>query len=159
MKSVEFKRLIGVALITLLTISFVSCNDDDEEKQVNMTMSVEFIQGGERFIKTVMVQIFQGGEDFYKNFNYNTKYDYFVDKEGVLYPPKYRIGLQAYGYGKNDEKQYEIRPIEDKFLYTISYKLTGTDFYFIEYDVEVNGKDIMIERRFIIDSEGNITKE
>jgi hypothetical protein len=59
------------------------------------------------------------------------------------------------------EDKQETIPIDDNTIYTISYKMIKekTNFYFIEYDLEVNGKDIVLERTFTIDSNGNVTKE
>jgi hypothetical protein len=34
-----------------------------------------------------------------------------------------------------------------------------TNFYFVEYDMDANGKDVILERIFTIDSNGNVTKE
>jgi uncharacterized Zn finger protein len=55
----------------------------------------------------------------------------------------------------------ELISIEKNTVYTISYRMVkeNTNFYFVEYDIEVDEKDFILERIFVIDNEGNVTKK
>jgi hypothetical protein len=155
------KSLIGM-LLFLFTFSFVSCSNDDDgkEKQVNLTPRIKFIQDGKELTYPTKVHIFKGSEEYLKEYNYNTTYHYFErKKDNALFAPSYTFAV--YPPGVIVEDKQETIPIDDNTVYTISYKMIKekTNFYFVEYDLEVNGKDIVLERTFTIDSNGNVTKE
>lgn len=133
--------LIG---ILLFIICFTSCSDDNDEKQVNLTSKVGFIQDG---------------EDYFKDYKYNTQYHYFERKnDNALFLPSYI--LRPYPPVISDVEN-ELISIDKNTIYTISYRMVkeSTNFYFVEYNVEVDEKDFILERTFVIDNEGNVTKK
>lgn len=154
--------LTGV-LFFLFAISFASCsNDNDEEKKVDVTLKIRYIQGGESMFHKISVKVFKADEEFLKDYNYNTTYNYFErKKDNALFPPSYQNTTYPYDILDKSGDSYIKLAVGENDLYTISYsmKINDTNFYFIEYNVEVENKDFVLERTFIIDSEGSVSKE
>jgi hypothetical protein len=147
-------------LLFLFTISLVSCSKDDKEKQVKLTPVIKFTEDGKELFHTTTVRLFKGSEEFLKEYDYNTTYHYFVGKKdnAIFLPSYYLFSVYPPRLAVDDK---ETISIDDNTVYTISYKMNkeNTNFYFVEYDVEVNGKDVLLERTFTIDSNGKVTKE
>jgi hypothetical protein len=153
------KSLVLIGILSFI-ICFASCSDDDNnEKQVSLTTKVGFVQDGEELFYPVMIRIFKGSEDYFKEYNFNTQYHYFERKnDNAIYPPSYT--LRPYPPVVPDVENVLIS-IDMNTVYTISYRMVkeNTNFYFVEYDVEVDENDFILERTFVIDNEGNVTKK
>lgn len=146
-------------LLFMFTISFVSCSEDDDEKPVNLTPKVGFVQDGEELFYPVSIRIFKGTGDSFKEYNYNTQYHYFVRKsDNAIFLPSYTSRLYP---PVVKDVENELISMDKNTIYTISYRMIkeNTNFYFVEYDVEVNEKDFVLERTFVIDNEGIVTKK
>jgi hypothetical protein len=149
-------------LLFLFTISLVSCSNDDDnkEKQVKLTPLIKFTEDGKELFHRTTVRLFEGREAFFKDYDYNSTYHYFVrKKDNAIYFTSYIFSVYPPDVAVEDKQ--ETIAIDDNTVYAISYKIVTekAKFYFVEYDMEVNGKDILLERTFTIDSNGKVTKE
>ncbi len=119
---------------------------------------MDLYKNGEELVYPVSIRIFKGTEDFFNEYNYNTQYHYFERKsDNAIYFPSYI--LRPYPPVVTDIEN-ELISIDKNTMYTISCRIVkeNTNFYFVEYDVEVNEKDFVLERAFVIDTEGIVYK-